>query len=94
MGNEIDTPRILLVEPDPACRQVFGEILVDHGAELMTVQSAEEALRALNGQETFGVQLVRDRLQSHAATSEVERHADRLGLSLDRLQLAAARVVA
>src|SRR5690242_18325489 len=40
-------PKILLVEDDPAVRELVHEMLTEHGYRVIAVASAHEALRAL-----------------------------------------------
>jgi DNA-binding NtrC family response regulator len=49
--KQIDTPKILLVDPDPQCQATFSEILESHGVELALAGTAADALCVLRERE-------------------------------------------
>ncbi len=49
--KQIDTPKILLVDPDPQCQATFSESLESRGVELALAGTAADALSALRERE-------------------------------------------
>ena len=85
--QQIDTPRILITDSDPNCRDSYAEILAQRSPEITTTAAGEEALELISGG-TFDV-VVSDLELSDMAGMEFLQKAHALQGDLSVIMMAA-----
>ena len=73
----IDTPKILIVDPDETSQQLYRDLLMEHGAEVSTTGSSAEALAAL-AESTFDLLLAEMQMpgEGHLDLLQQAKHVD------------------
>lgn len=85
--HQIDTPRILITDPDPNCRESYARILAQRSPDITTVAAGEEALELIS---TGAVDLVVSDLElSDMAGMEFLQKAHTLQDDLSVIMMAA-----